>query len=133
MIFIDTGALISRYLIKDQFHKQSLILWNKLEKQRAKFVLSNLIINETATLLCRWAGAGFAVDKINLIYQSSLFRIVRPEAKHELAALELMLKYSDKKVGFTDAISFLIMKEFNVKSVFTFDDHFVMAGFQLVK
>ena len=133
MIFIDTGAFIAKYLQKDQFHKKSLQLWKRLEKKKHRFYTTNFIINETATLLGRWAGAEFASNRIRNLYGSTSFVIIRPELKQELAALDLMEKYSDHSIGFTDTLSFVLMNENNIKDVFTFDEHFRYAGFRIWK
>ncbi len=131
MIFVDTGAFVARYLEHDQFHKKSLALWKKVQMRKTKCLLSILIINETATLLERWAGTQFAVEKINKIYESPYFDIIRTRKEDELAALQLMAKYADKSVGFTDAVSFLLMRENKIDTVFSFDNHFKFAGFQI--
>jgi predicted nucleic acid-binding protein len=40
-------------------------------------------------------------------------------------------KFSDQKVNFTDALSFVLMKRANITEAFTFDHHFSIAGFQV--
>ena len=46
-----------------------------------------------------------------------------------MAALERMHKLADQKVGFTDAISFVLMSRHGLTTAFTFDRHFEDAGF----
>ncbi|MCA1743775.1 MAG: PIN domain-containing protein [Desulfovibrionales bacterium] len=129
MIFIDTGAFIARYLKKDQFHQQSLSLWSDLELKNEKLVTSNFVLDETATLLSRRAGNVFAAKRLKNIYTSYVFQILRPDRDDEITALDLMDKFSDQAVSFTDCVSFVLMNRMHIESVFTFDRHFDLADF----
>jgi len=130
-ILIDTGAFLARYLVKDQHHKDALAGWDKLKKSREKCVTSNFVLDETFTLLGRWAGYDFAAAKASSIYTSGAFTVLRPELEDELRALEFFTKFSDQAVSFTDCVSFSLIKKNRVKSVFTFDQHFEYAGFKV--
>jgi hypothetical protein len=127
--FIDTGAYLARYLVKDQHHKSAIAKWNKLQKSKTKYLTSNFVLDEMITLLGRWVGQEFALEKAYSIYSSESFLILRPEEKDEFYALELFKKFSDKKISFTDCISFSLMKKHKIQKVFSFDRHFADAGF----
>ena len=128
MIFIDTGAFLSRFIVKDSYHKKSLQLWKKIESKKIICYTSNFIIDELATLLIRRTGADFCYDKIHRIYESPQFVVLRPTKENELKALELIKKYSDQEISFTDCISFELMKSQKIQTAFTFDKHFSFAG-----
>ena len=128
MIFIDTGAFLSRFIVNDTYHKKSLSLWKKIESKKIICYTSNFIIDELATLLLRRTGADFCYDKINRIYESPQFNILRPTKENEFNALELLKKYSDQEISFTDCISFDLIKSNRIHKVFTFDKHFSYVG-----
>lgn len=130
MIFVDTGPLLARYLLKDQFHQHALNIWAELEKSHERLATSSLVLNETATLLGRRAGNIFAAERLNNIYASHAFQIWRPDREDELRALKLFAKFSDQGVSFTDCVSFTLMTSRHVQQVFTFDRHFDLAGFK---
>ncbi|MFN3234244.1 MAG: type II toxin-antitoxin system VapC family toxin [Gammaproteobacteria bacterium] len=130
MIFIDTGAFIARYIQADQHHKKAQQLWKKLEKSKEKLMTSNFVLDETFTLMARKSHYSFALETANIIYSSSIFSIVRPDAEVELNALKFFEKFSDQKVSYTDCISFQLMRDHHVKKVFTFDRHFQLLGFE---
>ncbi len=77
MIFIDTGAFLARYLSKDQHHRSALAVWQKLGSDRENCVTSNFILDETFTLLGRWAGHDLAVQRANNIHASKSLTIFR--------------------------------------------------------
>jgi len=131
MIFIDTGALLAKYLNSDQYHKKASTKWRQIEKSKQKCITSNFVLDETFTLLGRRADYKFAAEKANIIYSSKVVEVVRPEYNDELAAIEIFQKFSDQKISYTDCISFVLMKRTKTKRVFSFDRHFVLAGFKL--
>ncbi len=129
MIFIDTGAFVSRYLSRDQYYKPSIEFWKKLGKDKSPCYTSNFVLDETFTLIGRRAGNAFAAERAQAIYTSEALKILRPDNNDELKALKLFTKYSDQSVSFTDCISFVLMKREKIKQAFTFDSHFELAGF----
>ena len=133
MIFIDTGALLARYLPSDQYFSVATILWEKIRVERELCVTSNFVLDETFSLMARRASYSFAAEKARSIYSSGAFQILRPTESDELAALELFEKYADQKVSFTDCISFVLMRRTKIQQVFSFDKHFEQAGFKKLK
>jgi uncharacterized protein len=43
-----------------------------------------------------------------------------------------MRKYADQGVSFTDCVSFAIMRRHKIRTAFTFDRHFKLAGFNVI-
>ncbi len=132
MIFIDTGAFLARYLSHDQYHLQAASFWKKLEQDNERCLTSNFVLDETFTLLGRWANFDFAVQRARNIYASEALVILRPDQQDELKALDYFGKYADQNVSFTDCISFALMKREKIPRVFSFDRHFKLAGFILL-
>ena len=132
MIFIDTGAFLARYLLKDQHHRRAVAIWEKLGSNRENCVTSNFVLDETFTLLGRRAEYGFAVQRAKNIYASQALTICRPDREDEIRALQFFSKYADQQVSFTDCISFVLMKRRKINRVFSFDRHFELAGFHLI-
>lgn len=131
MIFIDTGALIARYLQQDQHHDSAIKKWEKIRISDEKCFTSNFVLDELFTLLARWTDYAFAAEKAHIIYASAAFKILRPDQVIEEQAIELFLKFADQKMSFTDCISFALMKQHKIKKAFSFDRHFTSAGFSL--
>ena len=131
MLFIDTGAFIAKFLPDDQFHSKAVEIWSQLDRKQTKIVTSNFVLDETLTLLARRSSYAFAAEVAQALYSSEVIKIVRPTLETELSALTFFEKFSDQKVSFTDCISFQLMKENNIKNIFSFDRHFTLAGFDL--
>jgi predicted nucleic acid-binding protein len=132
VIFIDTGAFLARYLLKDKHHRRAVAIWKKLGSSSENCVTSNFVLDETFTLLGRRAGYGFAVQRAKNIYASQALTICRPDRENEIRALQFFSKYADQHVSFTDCISFVLMKREKINRVFSFDNHFEFAGFHVI-
>ena len=130
MIYIDTGAFISRHLAKDQYHGPSVAFWNVIAKKSESCVTSNFVLDETFTLLGRRGGYAFAAQRARNIYASETIEIIRPGREDELRAIDLFEKYEDQDLSFTDCISLVLMQARKIKRVFTFDQHFQFLGYQ---
>ncbi len=131
MIFVDTGAFLARYLARDQHHRAAQEAWQQLPSLPWRVYTSNFVLDETFTLLGRWASPEFAADRAEAILTSTTLLILRPEGEDELEALELFRKLGDQRVSFTDCVSFALMRRQGIPRAFGFDRHFVQAGFEL--
>ncbi len=131
MIYVDTGAYLARYLSRDQYHQKAKAFWKKIRKNQESCFTSNFVLDETFTLLGRWAGYDFAAQKAAIIYASKLLIILRPTREDEMKAIDFFQKYADQNVSFTDCISIVLMRNKKIKRVFSFDSHFERAGFKL--
>lgn len=130
MIFIDTGAFISKFIRKDQFFDISIRSWKELDYSREKCFTSNFVLNETFTLLARKTSYGFSCQRARNIYASEQLEILHPDYQDEIDAITLFGKYSELHVSFTDCISFVLMRKKRIKKAFTFNSHFSMAGYE---
>ena len=126
MLFVDTGAFLARYLGQDAYHRRAVAFWKKLA--RARLFTSNHVLDETLTLLARRAGNQFAADRAENIYASQTLEVLYSTKDDELEAIQLLRKYSDQNVSFTDCVSFVLMKRCRITTAFTFDQHFIRAG-----
>jgi predicted nucleic acid-binding protein len=131
MIFIDTGAFVARHIERDQHHQAAVDYWAEMARGKLRCATSSFVLDETFTLLGRLAGNAFAAERARNIYASPSLKILRPDAATEMRALEFFTKYADKKISFTDAISFALMRKERIRRAFTFDRHFSDAGFQV--
>lgn len=131
MIFVDTGAFLARYLARDQHHETSQQAWGELPSRPWRVHTSNFVLDETFTLLGRWASPQFAADRAERILTSRSIVILRPDGDDELDALDLFRKFGDQRVSFTDCVSFALMRRYGISRAFGFDRHFVHAGFEL--
>lgn len=131
-VFVDTGAFYARYVASDDHHKKSLPLWELVANQKFKVVTSNLVLSELITLLTYRFGTKHALIAARELYASNLLNICLVTRELEIAALDWLEDFSDQKFSFTDAVSFALMTSLKIKTGFSFDRHFSVAGFELL-
>jgi uncharacterized protein len=129
LIFVDTGALLARYVRQDQHREAALRVWEEISKGKLWILTSNFVLDEFATLLARRSDYAFAATVLRSLYSSEVLEILRPSREHEVLALDLFEKFSDQRVSFTDCVSFALMRSHRIEKAFTFDRHFQLAGF----
>ena len=132
MIFVDTGAFIARYVRRDGHHSRARRAWTDIEKLRTACFTSNFVLDETFTLLGRQTSYSFAAERARVLLGSKALTILRPEAEDELEALALFARFADQEVSFTDCTSFALMRRHRLSRAFTFDRHFLTAGFEVL-
>lgn len=132
MIFVDTGAFIARYVRRDGHHARARRVWAEIERVRSACFTSNFVLDETFTLLGRQSSYSFAAERARALLRSKALTILRPDAEDELAALDLFAKFDDQEVSFTDCTSFALMRRHRLNRIFTFDRHFLDAGFEVL-
>lgn len=131
MILIDTDAFLSRFIVRDQFHESAQKAWGELRASRARCFTTNLILNETFTLLGRRAGHTYAAERARQLLTSRALVILRASHEDEVEAVEVFEKFGDQQVSFTDSVSFVLMRSQRLIRAFTFDEHFALAGFEV--
>ena len=131
MIFVDTGAWLARFVARDQHHAAAQRAWKRLARLPWQSYTSNFVLNETFTLLGRRATYSFAVERARSLLTSRRLTILRPDHEDELRAVDLLEKFSDQRVSYTDCLSFVLMRRRGIRRTFAFDRHFTDAGFEL--
>ncbi|KKQ53391.1 hypothetical protein A2865_00535 [Candidatus Woesebacteria bacterium RIFCSPHIGHO2_01_FULL_39_17] len=129
-IFVDSGALIALYVKNDQYHKEALAFWKNAKEEKLKFLTSNFIFDEATTWMLYKGGKEMSVDFGEYILSNSdilPIKLILPE--DEKTAWELFKKLP-VEVSYTDCTSFGLMKRLDLVHAFTFDKHFIQAGFQ---
>ena len=70
-----------------------------------------------------------AVDCLERINASPRILKIWANESIENEAERILSKYSDQDFSYADAVSFALMKRLKIKNAFSFDKHFVIAGF----
>lgn len=131
-VFVDTGAWIALAVRRDPLHARALALWEELQSTGARLHTSVPVILETFTFLDR-----NTVRDVALAWKDSLTQVGGLQTLTlDLDDLEGSWSYFQRrdlhKLSAVDATSFVLMEREGIRSAFTFDHHFAMAGFRLV-
>jgi len=129
--FIDSSAFIAVIDKDDQNHLSAISFFRYLIIEKSlKLITSNLVIAESYTRILYRTYFDSARRFLEMIYSSDI-QIIYSDAKIEQATEEILYKYSNLKLSYTDAVSFSIMRKNKIENAFTFDKHFQSVGMKI--
>jgi predicted nucleic acid-binding protein len=127
--FVDTSGFYALLVERDEMHNRAAQILQQAERRCAKFITTDYVLDETATLLIA-RGFGYLVDPF---FQSTLHskacavEWTTPETFARAATF--LAKHIDQGWSFTDCLSFQAMKAHRLREALTKDEHFEKAGF----
>ena len=87
------------------------------------------MLGEAVTLLKARGAIDHALSLGDAMLGGRLGHLVESTVERRSRAWELFVRYQDRRVGWVDCASFVVMEEFGLRRFFGFDDDFVRAGF----
>jgi predicted nucleic acid-binding protein len=128
-VFLDTSFVLALINQRDQYHDRAKALSFKFEE--TSLVTTVGVLLEIGNALAKdFRTEALAV--IGLMRTSSRVELVEFNDALLEKALAIYKKYSDKSWGLVDCISFVVMRERDVRDVLTFDADFTAAGFNVI-
>lgn len=125
-VFIDTNIFVAAKLTRDKEHKKAVELLKKaLQKEFGSVYTSDYIFDETITLLLmRTKNKKIVKDFGNSLLSSPNIEIIKiDDNTFEKTWMEFE-RFDDKLLSFTDCSTIVVMKEFDIKNLISFDSHF---------
>ena len=131
-LFVDTGAWYALADKSDQYHAQAVEVYPQLLNSFHHLTTTNLVISETYILIRRAIGHQPAIGFLKSIAASPRITKIYSDSVFEDAAEDILQKYYDQDFSYTDAVSFAVMRQYGITQAFTFDHHFLTAGYALI-
>ena len=129
-VFVDTSGFYSLLIRRDDRHQQATRLLRKAQRRRDRFVTTDYVLDETATLL-RARGHGHLVPVLlDTVFSSAACAVSWTDAEQFRATCDFFLKHEDQAWSFTDCLSFVVMKQRRLQESLTKDAHFRAAGYR---
>lgn len=126
-VLIDTSAFMALILKDESFHEKVLNQYKVYKKNRAQLITSEYVLDELYTRCVYRAGSHGAKLATNLIKEavtSNELAVLEVDSNVFRKAESVFLKFSDHKISFTDATSYVLFKDFSLDEIFTLDDDF---------
>ena len=127
-IFVDTSGFYACLVKADACHKQAASILVVSADSRRRFVTTDYVLDETATLL-KARGHGHLVERLfDAVFESSVCSVEWMDAERFAGVRTFFSRHSDHGYSFTDCLSFHIMKQRRLRDALTKDEHFREAG-----
>jgi predicted nucleic acid-binding protein len=127
--FVDTSFYIARIMPRDQWHEKAL----RAVRPGTSFFTSTLVINETISLL---QARGFFSAAIGFLRETRLSQdvsIIYPDPVMQSEGWDLFARWGSAGANAIDCVSFAMMRKMAIRKAFTFDEHFRVAGFDILR
>lgn len=128
-IFLDTSYVIALASKKDTYSKIANTLSYEIRNVREIWTHEAIIL-EIADWFAKY-DRNLALNWSELILsEETNIKVQKLDTDLIKEGLKLYKKYSDKTVGLTDCISFVVMNEREITEALTSDSHFQQVGFK---
>jgi len=129
-VFVDSSAFFALMIECDPLHSLMVEAFNKFRNAKTRWVTSDYILDETATLLTARGYHQMAVALLNLPGNSRALQMEWMDSQRFFKTRRLFAKYQDQGFSFTDCFSFVLMRELKIQKALTKDKHFGVMGFE---
>jgi predicted nucleic acid-binding protein len=129
---VDTSGFFALLVKEDPMHERARTLLTRATQSKGRFVTSDYILDETATLLRARRQAHQSVAFFETVFGSQACRIewMNPERFEETR--RFFIKHQDQAWSFTDCFSFCLMRSLRLSDALSAEEHFRHAGFNLL-
>lgn len=129
---IDTGALLALASPRDQYHDRAIATAQKHLSKGGVWVGSVLVLSELHGHLLRWREPRVAHGVLDAVRRDTAYKWIGvDDALIDAATSNWLLRYADRRLSLSDAVTCELMSREQIETVFAFDQDFVMAGFTL--
>lgn len=131
--FLDTSGWFAALSPKEAKHRAANAAYREWIEGGARLVTTNLVVAEMHILVTRFRGPADGLRFLDTVYQDPAHHVVVADRDLERAAVDGWLRrYRDVPLSLADAVSFEVMRTRRIRRALALDDHFAMAGYELV-
>ena len=129
LLFVDTSVWFA-FVNRDDSRRSTV---GKLIRSfDGRLVTSNFVFDETVTLCRMRLGHAVAKDLGDALLSGDVADLLRALPEDEVAAWSLLRDRADQPYGFTDCVSFAMMRRLGIGAAATLDEDFRREGFEVL-
>jgi predicted nucleic acid-binding protein len=130
MIFVDTSVWFAANVADDPAHAASRSL---LLGASGDLVTTDYVVDELLTLMVMRRQREAALRTGPRFWSEAACKLVWTSRVDVEAAWQLFASFDDKTWGFTDCVSYAVMKRLGINEAYALDEHFRQFGFATVR
>jgi predicted nucleic acid-binding protein len=127
---VDTSGFYALLVKRDDKHAEAGAFLRKAARRGGRFVTTDYVLDETATLLKARRLAHLVPSFFDVVFASGACRVEWTDAERFQRAWRFFVKHLDQPWSFTDCCSFCLMRELRLSRALTKDRHFRDVGFE---
>ncbi len=126
---MDTSGFYALLVKGDRMHARARAILERAARSGGRFVSTDYVLDETATLLKARAHGHLAEAFFDTVFASTACRVEWMDPDGFAQTRRFFLKHHDQDWSFTDCFSFRVMRALGLRDALTTDAHFRQAGF----
>ena len=127
---LDTGPLVSLYDPEDRRGDQVSVTLKRLQELKYPVCITMLTVAETHTRILYDVSSQRALRFLKAITDGSV-QILEFDTRDIIGAIDIIERYSDQDITYTDAVRMSIMKRKGIQTVLSYDHHFLILNFHI--
>ena len=113
--FVDTSGFYALLVQRDAMHVRAMRVLAEAAQTNGRFVTSDYILDETATLLVARGVAHLTDSFFDTVFTSAACRVEWMDAERFDQVRKFFVKHRDKGWSFTDSFSFWLMRSLGLR------------------
>ena len=131
--FLDTSGWFAALSPKEAKHRAAHAAYRAWIEGGDDLVTTNLVVAEMQILLMRFRGADEGLRFMDSLYKDPSHEVVFVDRALERTAVDHWLRrYRDHPLSLADAVSFEVMRSRRIRQALALDEHFELAGFDVL-
>jgi predicted nucleic acid-binding protein len=131
--FLDTSGWFAALSPKEAKHRAAHAAYRAWIEGGDDLVTTNLVVAEMQILLMRFRGADEGLRFMDSLYKDPSHEVVFVDRALERTAVDHWLRrYRDHPLSLADAVSFEVMRSRGIRQALALDEHFELAGFDVL-
>lgn len=131
IIFVDASFLIALFNKDDKFHPKALQLSLKLKRQKARLLVTNIVLAEAINVIFRLKGAKTTKKFYHAFQKTGIKVYYVPKALFQ-ESYSLLWKQKRKGLNFFDCLHLRTAKHLKIKTILTFDRYFKIQKIKVI-
>lgn len=123
-VFIDASFLIALFNLEDEFHLKAKTIADKLDKDKARLVTSNIVLAESANFVFRFKGPAVCKRFLLTFKQSGIEEMFLTKDIFDLGYKYLLSMKTKRSFNLFDCLHLAAMKMLKIKTIASFDRAF---------
>jgi predicted nucleic acid-binding protein len=131
--FLDTSGWFAALSPKEAKHRAAHAAYRAWIEGGDDLVTTNLVVAEMQILLMRFRGADEGLRFMDSLYKDPSHEVVFVDRALERTAVDHWLRrYRVHPLSLADAVSFEVMRSRGIRQALALDEHFELAGFDVL-
>ena len=129
-MFVDTGPIVAYWVESDQDHDRAVALWTRAFEENRRFATTAMVLTEASLLVSRCGDPDVAHRMLTAVLTSPRWNVADvPNAELLEATARVGEPLGGSGLSWTDAVSFVVIRNAPREPVLTFDRrHFGAEG-----